>query len=78
MNLLHQFITTRMENDDVIAHLDRLHLIFERLDSLVTPDTPLTVDEILTTSIFTSLPQDWLPVFTPLMQHTSVTASTVI
>lgn len=78
MNLLHRLITTRMENDDVIAHLDLLHLIFERLDSLFTPDTPLTVDEILTTSIFTSLPQDWLPVFTPLMQHTSVTASTVI
>lgn len=78
MNLLHRLITTRMENDDVIAHLDRLHLIFERLDSLVTPDTPLTVDEILTTSIFTSLPQDWLPVVTPLMQRTSVTASTVI
>lgn len=78
MHLLNCLITTRMENNDVLAHLDKLHLIFERLDSLITVDAPLFVDEILTTSISTSLPQDWLPVVTPLMQRSSVTSATVI
>lgn len=78
MHLLQRLITTRMETDDIISHLDKLHHIFERLDSLVTDSSPLTVDEILTTSIFTSLPHDWLPVVTPLMQHPSVTSVTVI
>lgn len=72
MHLLHRLITSRMETDDIISHLNKLHFIFERLNSLVT------IDEILTTSIFTLLPQDWIHVVTPLMQRPSVTSDIVV
>lgn len=72
MHLLHRLITTQMDRDDVEAHINSLHRTFKQLDSLIT------VDEIFSTSILTSLPSDWLPVITPLMQWSSVDSATVI
>lgn len=78
MHLLHKLITTKMDGDDVESHINSLHVVYERLDSLITPEAPLTVDDIYTTSILTSLPMDWLPVITPLMQRATVDSATVI
>lgn len=78
MHLLHRLITTRMEGEDVESHINSLHAIFELLDSLISAEAPRTVDEIFLTSILTSLPPDWLPVITPLMQRVSVDSAMVI
>jgi hypothetical protein len=49
-----------MATDDLTSHLDEMAKMFERLNALVTTDSPLTPEDIYLASILTSLPQDWL------------------
>lgn len=75
---LHRLVTAKMEGDNVMAHLKAMHRMFEHLDSLITTANPLTADDVFTAALLVSLPNDWLPVVTPLMQRSSVSSSVVI
>ncbi|KAG0151144.1 hypothetical protein CROQUDRAFT_36959, partial [Cronartium quercuum f. sp. fusiforme G11] len=76
--LLHKLITRKMSGDDMLSHLEAMHCIFEKLNTLIMPLNPLTRDDIFTAALFISLPSDWLPVITPLIQLPSVTLARVI
>lgn len=75
---LRKIILSRMEEDDIDKHIDSLLSSFDKLESLVSIKNPLTLDNILTTALFISLPLEWTPVVAPLMQQSSVTSTNVI
>lgn len=78
MYWLRKLILTRMEEADIDKHIDTLLSAFDKLNSLVSKDNPLTPDDILTTALFISLPYDWTPVVAPLMQRSSIKSTDVI
>lgn len=78
LHLIQQLITMRMEGEDIDAHIQAMHKIFDRLDSLVDTDNPLTPDDIFTLALINSLPADWVHVVTPLMQRPTVDSATVL
>ncbi|WAQ84758.1 hypothetical protein PtA15_5A331 [Puccinia triticina] len=57
---LRKLTTARMTGDDLTAHLDKMAKTFESLSALITADAPLTLDDIYSSSILTSLPSNWL------------------
>ncbi|KAH9455221.1 hypothetical protein Pst134EA_033083 [Puccinia striiformis f. sp. tritici] len=57
---LQKLTSARMNDTDLNAHLDNMAKAFDRLNSLVTPENPLTPQDIYSTSLLTSLPPDWL------------------
>lgn len=67
-----------MEVDDVEAHFQSLCKVYKKLDSLVDSSNPLTPNDIFTSTLINSLPDDWVHVVTPLLQHSSVDSATVI
>lgn len=78
MYWLRNLILTRMEEDDIDKHIETLLSAFDKLKSLISTDSPLTPDDILTTALFISLPSEWTPVVAPLMQRPSVKSTDVI
>lgn len=64
---LRKLILCRMEDDNMEKHIEKMNLIFERLNSLITPESPLTADDIYATALLISLPVDWLPSVTHLL-----------
>jgi hypothetical protein len=67
-----------MVDDDLITHLDNMAKTFERLSALVTAESPLTPDDIYSTSILTSLPQDWLSCVSSMMNEPRINPSRLI
>ncbi|OAV86388.1 hypothetical protein PTTG_29936 [Puccinia triticina 1-1 BBBD Race 1] len=57
---LRKLTTARMTNDNLLTHLEDMAKTFESLSALITADAPLTLDDIYSSSILTSLPSDWL------------------
>lgn len=78
MQLLDQLITTGMDEDNFNAQIGVMHKIFEKLDSLGTPEKPLTTNQIFTISIFISIPSGWIHMITPLMQRTDIVLSRIL
>ncbi|KAG0147350.1 hypothetical protein CROQUDRAFT_15117, partial [Cronartium quercuum f. sp. fusiforme G11] len=78
MYWLWKLILTQMEGDDIEKHINTLLTYYDRLNSLVTKDNPLTPDAILTTALFISLPPDWTTMVTPPMQQLQVSSAEVI
>lgn len=77
MYWLRMISTSKMESDDMLAHIDEVAKVAERLDSLVTPGKPLTVNEIHATALINSLPADWMSCVSSLMNQPQVTAEQV-
>lgn len=75
---LRKLVTIRMSTDDVETHIKEMALCAERLNSLVTPDKPLTVDDIHAAALLGSLPVDWLHCVSSLMNEDSVTSSRIV
>jgi hypothetical protein len=67
-----------MTSDDVDAHLEEMGRYFKNLNSLVSTDRPLTLDDIYSTSLLISLPSDWLPCVSAIMNEEQVPSSRVI
>jgi hypothetical protein len=78
MYYMQKLFLSRMEGDDINAHLDKMSKVFERLNSLTNPKRPLTQDNFFSTAIFTSLSQEWLPCVLALMNEPYVSSSKVI
>jgi hypothetical protein len=67
-----------MTGEDILTHLDKMGKIYEHLNSLVSPENPLTTDDIFSVLILTSLPQDWLACVSSMMNDKRVTPSRII
>jgi transposase InsO family protein len=78
MYWLRKLTLSRMVDDDLLTHLDNMAKTFERLSALVTAESPLTPDDIYSTSILTSLPQDWLSCVSSMMNEPRVDPSRLI
>jgi hypothetical protein len=78
MYWLRKLTLSRMVDDDLVTHLDNMAKTFERLSALVTAESPLTPDDIYSTSILTSLPQDWLSCVSSMMNEPRIDPSRLI
>jgi hypothetical protein len=78
MYWLQKLTISCMTGDDIIAHLDNMGKIYENLNSLVSPENPLTTENIFSVSILTSLPQDWLACVSSMMNDKQVTPTCII
>ncbi|KAG0140762.1 hypothetical protein CROQUDRAFT_99656 [Cronartium quercuum f. sp. fusiforme G11] len=58
-----------MACDDMDAHINKLHGYSEWLNAIVTPDNPLTPDDIHAMLLLNSLPAEWLPCVSMLMNE---------
>lgn len=76
---LQRLILTRMSpEDDVLENIKKMNSLFERLSALVTPEKPLTVDDIFATALLISLSPDWIPAISHLFQQSEVSSKEVI
>lgn len=75
---LRKLILCRMEDEDMECHIKRMNVIFERLNSLITVDNPLTADDIYATALLISLPTDWLPSVTHLLNRPQTTSLQIV
>ncbi|EHS62464.1 uncharacterized protein PGTG_20589 [Puccinia graminis f. sp. tritici CRL 75-36-700-3] len=78
MHWLRQLVVARLSGDDIESHIEAMAICAERLGSLVTPEKPLTVDDIHATALLTSLTDDWLPCVSALMNEDAVTSSRIV
>jgi transposase InsO family protein len=78
MYWLRKISTSKMESNDLLGHIDEVAKMAERLDSLITPDKPLTVDEIHATALINSVPDDWVSCMSSLLNKRSVSAEEVV
>jgi transposase InsO family protein len=78
MYWLRKMTVSRMTDDDLPTHLDEMAKTFERLNSLITVDSPLTPEDIYSTCILTSLPQDWLSCVSAMMNEPRVSPTKLI
>jgi hypothetical protein len=78
MYWLRKLTISRMTGDDILTHLEEMGKIYEQLNSLVSPENPLTTDNIFSVSILTSLPQDWLACVSSMMNDKKVNPSRII
>ncbi|EFP85079.2 uncharacterized protein PGTG_11248 [Puccinia graminis f. sp. tritici CRL 75-36-700-3] len=78
MHWLRQLVVARLTCDNIDSHIESMAVCAERLGSLVTPEKPLTVDDIHATALLTSLMDDWLLCVSLLMNEDSVTSSRIV
>ncbi|KAG0146566.1 hypothetical protein CROQUDRAFT_44200, partial [Cronartium quercuum f. sp. fusiforme G11] len=75
---LHKLILKRMSSgEDITTHVANMHRIYERLDALITPMKPLTVDDIYAAALIISLPPEWHSVINPLLQKESLSSEAI-
>ncbi|EFP74354.2 uncharacterized protein PGTG_00310 [Puccinia graminis f. sp. tritici CRL 75-36-700-3] len=72
MYWLRKLTMSRMATEDLSSHLDEMAKTYERLNALVTTESPLTPEDIYSASILTSLPQDWLSCVSSMMNEPRV------
>jgi hypothetical protein len=68
----------RMSGSNVTTHLDDMAKIFERLSSLVSNNHPLTIDDIYSAAILTSLPPDWLSCVSSMINKPRVSPAKLV
>ncbi|KAI7942641.1 hypothetical protein MJO28_012668 [Puccinia striiformis f. sp. tritici] len=57
---LQKLTTARMIDTDLDSHLAHMAKSFDRLNSIITPENPLTLKDIYSITLLNSLPPDWL------------------
>lgn len=67
-----------MEGEDILTHIDTMANYYERLNSLVSKDKPLTADDVHSAALLSSIPQDWLHCVSSLMNQDGVKTTTII
>lgn len=60
----------RMNLEDVNAHVQAMHKVYDKLDSLVESSNPLTPNDIFAFALINLLPDDWAHVVAPVIQRT--------
>jgi hypothetical protein len=78
MHWLQQLVVARLSGDDIDSHIESMAVCAKRLGLLVTPEKPLTVDDIHANALLASLTDDWLPCVSALMNEDSVTSSRIV
>ncbi|OAV90920.1 hypothetical protein PTTG_28151 [Puccinia triticina 1-1 BBBD Race 1] len=61
--------TAQMTGNDLLTHLEDMAKTFESLSALITANALLTLDNIYSSSILTSLPSDWLACVLAMMNN---------
>ncbi|KNF06787.1 hypothetical protein PSTG_00102 [Puccinia striiformis f. sp. tritici PST-78] len=67
-----------MEGDDITAHSDQLAKFHERLKALVTPEKPLTPEDVHIVALLSSIPPDWIHCVSGLMNQEGVKSETIV
>lgn len=78
MYWLRKLVLCQMEDDDVEKHIEKMNSLYERLDSLITPSNPITADDIHATALLISLPSDWLPSISHLLNQPRTTSTQIV
>lgn len=78
MYWLKNIVTATVEGDNIEQYLDRLQVMHDHLNTLVTSSSPLKTDDILAAAISLAVPLDWQHVLTPLLQRSEVSSATII
>ncbi|OAV85373.1 hypothetical protein PTTG_30571, partial [Puccinia triticina 1-1 BBBD Race 1] len=69
---IRKLLNARMEGDDIHSHLDMLANYYKRLNSLITPEKPLTAEDVHNTAILSSISPDWISCVLGLMNQEDV------
>ncbi|KNZ51911.1 uncharacterized protein VP01_3768g2, partial [Puccinia sorghi] len=69
---IRKLLLVKMENDNILEHVDTMAKYHERLNFLVTPAKPLTPDDVHSAALISSIPQDWLHYVFSLMNQDGV------
>lgn len=76
---LQKLVSMRMEaGSDIEEHINWMHKVYERLNSLVNSNNPLTVDNIYTTALVISIPEDWVSTINGLLLNPSTDSTSII
>lgn len=76
---LQKLVLMRMEpGSDIKDHINKMHSVYERLNSLVTSDNPLTVDDIYATALVISIPEDWVSTINGLLLNPTTDSTSII
>ncbi|PLW10015.1 hypothetical protein PCASD_24270 [Puccinia coronata f. sp. avenae] len=75
---IRKLLLAKMEGDDILSHIDNMAQFHERLNSLVTPEKPLTPDDVHSAELLSSIPQDWSHCVSALMNQEGVKAKTIV
>lgn len=75
---LRKLLLTKMDGDDINAHIDTMAKYHKRLNSLITRENPLTADNVHVAALLSSIPQDWLHSASSLMNQDGVKSETVV
>lgn len=78
MYWLRKLLLTKLNNKDMPTHLSKIVSYGEKLGSLITPENPLTTDDLQSTAILLSLPDDWVGCVSSMMNEESVPSSKII
>lgn len=75
---LRKLILCRMEDENVEGQIEKMNSLYERLNSLITSNNPLTADDIYATALLISLPVEWLPSVSHLMNQPHTTSAQLV
>jgi transposase InsO family protein len=67
-----------MEGDDVLSHINTMAKAYDRLNSLVTTDKPLTVADVHSAALLSSIPDDWMGCVSHLMNQEGVSTESIV
>lgn len=67
-----------MTGKEINSHIDKMAILAERLNVLVTKEKPLTPNDIHSTALLISLPDNWLSCVLSLMNKENVTSSQIV
>ncbi|KNZ44860.1 hypothetical protein VP01_8750g2, partial [Puccinia sorghi] len=73
-----KLLLVKMENENILEHVDTIAKYHERLNSLVTPANPLTPDNVHSAALLSSIPQDWLHCVSALMNQDGVKTEAIV
>ncbi|OAV84973.1 hypothetical protein PTTG_30903, partial [Puccinia triticina 1-1 BBBD Race 1] len=74
---IRKLLHSKMEGDDILAHLDTMSQSYERLNALVTPEKPLTPSEVHSAALLSSIPDDWINCVSHLMNQDDIPTETI-
>lgn len=75
---IRKLLLTKMENDDILGHIDTMANYYKLLNSLVSADKPLTPDDVHSVALLSSIPQDWLHCVSALMNQDGVRTEAIV
>ncbi|KNF05663.1 hypothetical protein PSTG_01064 [Puccinia striiformis f. sp. tritici PST-78] len=75
---IRKLVIARMEGNDMNTHINTLAKFHERLNSLVTPEKPLTPDDVHNAALLSSIPPDWIHCVSGLMNQEGVRTETIV